>query len=100
MALSHSPRSDCEKERTTQIKWYHSVWKSVHSTVNSRESYWDVLGQPLRDVQVVNLDGDFLAVAWFGHSDGSQVLQTQQDKTVKTFAIRCKSFKGVYSKDT
>lgn len=52
------------------------------SAVNSRESYWDVLRQPLRDVQVVDLDGDFLAVAWFGHSDGRQILQTRQDKDI------------------
>lgn len=52
----------------------------MYSAVNTRESYWDVLRQPLRDVQVVDLNGDFLAVAWFGHSDGRQILQTQQDK--------------------
>lgn len=49
-------------------------------SVNGWASYWDVLGQPLRHVQVVDLDGDFLAVAWFGHSDGSQILQTQHDE--------------------
>ena len=74
MALSHSPRSDCEEEqRSGQQR--RSVWRSVHS--NCWESYWDVLGQPLGDVQVVDLQGDLLAVARFGHSDGRQVLQTK-----------------------
>lgn len=75
MALSHSPRSDCEEEQITQINQCRSVWKSVCS--NCWESYWDVLRQPLRDVQVVDLEGDFLAVARFGHSDGRQILQTK-----------------------
>lgn len=50
----------------------------MFSAVNSWKSYWDVLRKPLRDVQVVDLDGDFLAMTRFGHSDGCQILQTRQ----------------------
>lgn len=45
----------------------------------SFESYRDVLRQPLRDAQVVDLNRDFFAVAGFGHSNGSQILWTQKE---------------------
>jgi len=46
--------------------------------MNSSGPHRNVIRQPLGDVQVVDLDGDFLAVSWFGHSDGRQILQTEQ----------------------
>lgn len=45
----------------------------------TKESVWashrDVLGQPLGDVQVVDLQRDLLAVSRFGDSDGRQILR-------------------------
>lgn len=43
-------------------------------------TYRDVLRQPLGDVQIGDLDGDFFAVAWLGHADGSQILPTQEER--------------------
>ncbi|TNN28654.1 hypothetical protein EYF80_061198 [Liparis tanakae] len=71
MAPSHSPRSAWGRRRDGRR---HGA--GGRRAARRRESYRDVLGQPLRDVQVVDLHGDLLAVAWLGHSDGRQVLNT------------------------
>lgn len=46
-----------------------------------RESYRDVVRQPLRDAQVVDFHENLLAVSWFRHSDGRQVLQREGVRT-------------------
>lgn len=76
MALSHSPRSDCEEGQKTRVR-LETLGLEV-SVLTREQSYWDVLRKPLRDVQVVDLHGDFLAVTRFGHTDGGQVLQTRE----------------------
>lgn len=89
MALSHSPRSDCEKrEKGSQIATtdissvlenQSNVLTCYTYTVHEHSrAYWDIFWQPFRDVQVVYLYGDFFAVAWFRDSDGSEILQPRK----------------------
>lgn len=35
--------------------------------------------EPVGDAQLADLHGDLLPVAWFGHSDGRQVLTDERD---------------------
>lgn len=44
-------------------------------TPPQRAAHRHVVWQPLWDAQVSNLYGDLLAMAWFGHTDGSKVLK-------------------------
>lgn len=58
-----------------------------------RSSYRLVFGQPLRDVEVVDLRGNLLPVPWLGDTDGRQVLGAEKGVSA-TLRQLCLPYRG------